>query len=65
MSRQLQTDAQFERALRSRASVYAKDKLGSNLDFVGALDAFNPIYVTVSGSRLFRGDFEFVTIHSR
>jgi len=65
MSRQLQTDVQFERALRSRTSVYAKDKLGGKLDFVGALDAFNPIYVTVSGARLFRGDYEFVTAHSR
>jgi len=65
MSRPLQSDVQFERALRSRSSVYAKDKLGGNHDFVGALDAFNPIYVTLSGSRLFRGDYEFITTQTR
>jgi hypothetical protein len=60
MARRLRTDIQFEKAFKARATVYAKDRQDRTHDVLGALEAFNPIFVTVSGSRLFRDDYEFL-----
>ncbi|HZG87221.1 hypothetical protein [Paenibacillus sp.] len=60
MVKRLQTDMQFERALHARSTVYARRRHAGQLDHVGALDAFNPIFVTLSGARLFRDDYEFI-----
>jgi hypothetical protein len=60
MARRLHTDIQFEKAYAARATVYAKDRLDGTHDVLGALESFNPIFVTVSGERLFRDDYEFL-----
>jgi hypothetical protein len=57
--RPLLTDEQFERAYLAGASVYVKDKQGMLPDTVGALEAFNPLFVTVAGEWLPRDGFEF------
>ena len=60
MTKRLQTDMQFERALLSRSTVYARRRHPGRIDHVGAVDSFNPIFVTLSGARLFRDDYEFI-----
>lgn len=60
MGRPLQSDAQFERALRAKSSVYARRRDRDAPDVLGALEAFNPVYVTLAGNRLFRGDYIFI-----
>ena len=60
MGRPLQSDAQFERAMRAKCSVYARRRRGDAPDVLGALEAFNPVYVTLAGNRLYRGDYIFI-----
>lgn len=60
MPRKLHTDLQFEKAYLSRNTVYARDKERAALDRIGSLEGFNPIFVTLSGSRLFRDDYDFL-----
>jgi len=62
MVRRLQTDAQFERAYRSQAAVYVRDRSRNANPYVGALEGFNPMYVTVSGERLPRRDYDFLVL---
>ncbi|MCI3923861.1 hypothetical protein MO973_26905 [Paenibacillus sp. TRM 82003] len=60
MPRKLHTDIQFERAYLARNTVYARDKDHSTVDRIGSLESFNPIFVTLSGTRLFRDDYDFL-----
>jgi hypothetical protein len=59
MTKQLTTDEQFEHACLSHSTVYVKDKHGEMNGFIGSVEAFNPVFVTVSGQQLMRDDFEF------
>lgn len=61
MVRRLQTDKHFERAYLSHSTVYARERRSRD-GVVGSLDGFNPLYVTVNGTKLPRDGFDFLTL---
>lgn len=58
----LRTDRQFERAYLSKSTVCVRDKCRYENAFIGGLESFNPIIVTVGGKKFLRDDYEFVSI---
>jgi hypothetical protein len=63
MTKRLRTDQQFEHAYLIHSTVYVRDK-GKQVSYLGSLEAFNPILVTVSGKRFVRDDYEFLIVDS-
>ncbi|MDQ1909083.1 hypothetical protein RAC89_01045 [Paenibacillus sp. GD4] len=56
----LVTDRQFEMAFLTHSSVYARHRKHEEYHFIGGLDGFNPLLVTVSGTKLERDEYDFL-----
>jgi hypothetical protein len=65
MTTRLRSDEQFERAYLTHASVYVKDRCKQEQDLIGSLEAFNPLFITVSGTKFVRNQFDFIVIIER
>lgn len=60
--RKLTSDRQFEKAFISHYTVCVRDKGRRVIDYIGSVEGFNPIVVTVGGKKFMRDDFDFVSI---
>lgn len=58
--RRILTDRQFERAVLSQSTIYVRHKKHEEYNFVGGLEGFNPLLVTVSGTKFERDEFDFL-----
>ncbi|MFC0214229.1 hypothetical protein ACFFK0_17510 [Paenibacillus chartarius] len=60
MLRKLRTDRQFEQAFLAHSSIYVRRRMDYTSSRIGAVEGFNPLYVTVGGERLMRDEYDFL-----
>ncbi|TVY01017.1 hypothetical protein [Paenibacillus cremeus] len=62
MGKRVITDHDFEKAYLRQKTVRVNHRFAVEVPFIGGLEGFNPIFVTVGGRRFLRDDCEFAVI---
>ncbi len=60
--RHLRTDRQFEQALINQRTVCVRGKWSRSCEYIGRLEGFNPVVVTVGDNKFFRDDCDFLCL---